>query len=483
MNYPINNEIKSPIQPEIQFREKLEANNDDLDKKIPKDGTVTKKPISSLIEAKNFLKESLKISGGTLLLATGAALTVALLPLVAGGAATGVTLGTIAALLKGKDIHESIKVGALAGVAIGSIAGPGIALLGVNMLNSSKSEVGKNISSYLPKEIPSQIRKQLEAFNKTSKAQGKESVTFTAHQKEVSLKDSGLSGDTIVAGKKMSDWVGKAQTDPNGFAEELYENDKLEKNNPVKISEEEFSKLLGDLSKKLDVGQFGKVVSGAFRSEIKGSEHSGNLMRLTASSVEGKVFKQFRLAYLQSSLEKSDQWRILATDIYKSDPLFITDENGIKQINNQHGQDSGVSDANKLVEQSLGVTSGMINNGSEEMNVFKDILKTLKQDVDQKFPGANDGKMDAGTSAVSSIIFLRFINPGLLNKNMELIAADKADNKSPNIKAPTLTLTKIMQNMANGVNFGEKESYMIGFNASIEKNQPLMDNLIKDAIS
>lgn len=106
----------------------------------------------------------------------------------------------------------------------------------------------------------------------------------------------------------------------------------------------------------------------------------------------------------------------------------------------------------------------------------------LRREAEKKFPGEYPGTLHA---AVGGFVFLRYICPaivvpqkyGLLESTWApaLPAAKQlltsAVAPGPHILRHLLLLSKVVQTVANGVLFGQKEAYMMVLNPFIEANQ------------
>jgi hypothetical protein len=83
---------------------------------------------------------------------------------------------------------------------------------------------------------------------------------------------------------------------------------------------------------------------------------------------------------------------------------------------------------------------------------------------------------DAKYLAVSGFLYLRFFCPAILNPKLFGMASEHPDGP---LVGRTLTLVaKVIQNLANLVDFGKKEPHMIPFNPFIKKNINLMKAII-----
>jgi neurofibromin 1 len=83
--------------------------------------------------------------------------------------------------------------------------------------------------------------------------------------------------------------------------------------------------------------------------------------------------------------------------------------------------------------------------------------------VEPRFP-------DATYSAVGSFIFLRFFCPAI-------VSPDTVDLDVPSdaqVRRALLLVTKVIQNIVNGVGFGVKEPHMKVLNGFLEKNKAVV---------
>lgn len=88
-------------------------------------------------------------------------------------------------------------------------------------------------------------------------------------------------------------------------------------------------------------------------------------------------------------------------------------------------------------------------------------MQLLHEIVNEKFP-------ELGQVGMGAILFLRYLCPSL-------IAPDRygllpSESISPQGVRFLLLITKVLQNLVNGVSFGKKEEYMVPFNAWIESH-------------
>eukprot|EP00730_Choanoeca_flexa_P004915 TRINITY_DN11840_c0_g1_i2.p1 TRINITY_DN11840_c0_g1~~TRINITY_DN11840_c0_g1_i2.p1 ORF type:complete len:1122 (+),score=292.68 TRINITY_DN11840_c0_g1_i2:129-3494(+) len=100
------------------------------------------------------------------------------------------------------------------------------------------------------------------------------------------------------------------------------------------------------------------------------------------------------------------------------------------------------------------------------------ILHHLYEMIRKQFPQ----DVSAPRTAVVGFFFLRLICPALLNPQLFGLQDDMPEGGT----ARSLTLmSKLIQNLANGVTFGQKEAYLTCMNPFIEKHMPAMRDSIK----
>ena len=97
----------------------------------------------------------------------------------------------------------------------------------------------------------------------------------------------------------------------------------------------------------------------------------------------------------------------------------------------------------------------------------RQFLKRLGLIVQQRFP-------DSVATFICSLVFLRIVCPLVVSPPSYFLAKPLV----PSAKRGTLLVTKIIQNLANRVNFGAKEAFMEPFNALLEKYRPKIDAFV-----
>lgn len=100
-----------------------------------------------------------------------------------------------------------------------------------------------------------------------------------------------------------------------------------------------------------------------------------------------------------------------------------------------------------------------------------ELLRLVRAIVDKKMPAMSD-------RAVASLLFLRLVNPALCSPDVFLGVAEPA----PHTRRTLILLSKLLQNLANGVMFGEKESYLEFANGWIASSRSQLSSFVFDTV-
>ena len=133
-------------------------------------------------------------------------------------------------------------------------------------------------------------------------------------------------------------------------------------------------------------------------------------------------------------------------------------------------------DANlKNVEALLQIVFDSIIDGADAiLSGMRVILFNISKYVNMRFPGK-------GNMAVGALLILRLVTPAILTPDLYDLVKSPITNR--NLKRGLLIVGKIIQNLANGVKFGSKESHMISFNTFLDKNKERYENFILSLIT
>ena len=98
-----------------------------------------------------------------------------------------------------------------------------------------------------------------------------------------------------------------------------------------------------------------------------------------------------------------------------------------------------------------------------------DFFKVVRSLVEKKF-------YDMAEKSVASLLFLRLLNPALVAPDVHLSYQGRVPRRS------LILVSKLIQNLANGVSFGEKEEYLLFANEWLHTSAPVMRDFIFDVI-
>ncbi len=225
-----------------------------------------------------------------------------------------------------------------------------------------------------------------------------------------------------------------------------------------------------------------QAVDTTIKSHLaESSVTTGNILRSNtpASRLIKEVSVQTGSAYRKSALGPTvDALSKLSTPL-EINPAKISDEDLLK------------ANAKVLTELTRTLFEGAIGN---PQNLPADLKALCKQVYDSVKNNATvkvadpvkDAKASttAALNAVTGTLMLRLLNPALLVPNLPESGLLPSDHKLP---APysrnALLVSKIFQNLANGVRFGGKESFMEPFNVLLDDYFPVMNRLLADIVA
>ncbi|KAI8076544.1 uncharacterized protein B0P05DRAFT_546306 [Gilbertella persicaria] len=113
----------------------------------------------------------------------------------------------------------------------------------------------------------------------------------------------------------------------------------------------------------------------------------------------------------------------------------------------------------KATEIFLNAICGSVDNAPK---VFREELSLISEAVNSRFP-------EAKSTAVGGFVFLRLFGPAILTPEQAGFAK-QALPKNTNVRKILLQATRIMQNLANNILFGSKETHMIVLNDFLTSN-------------
>ncbi|KAL6042352.1 hypothetical protein QOT17_024472 [Balamuthia mandrillaris] len=101
---------------------------------------------------------------------------------------------------------------------------------------------------------------------------------------------------------------------------------------------------------------------------------------------------------------------------------------------------------------------------------LRDICRELRRVVEHEYA-------DGWRQVVGSLIFLRFLTPALILPHHYGLLNEAP---SPTIQRLLILISKVLQNLSNGVHFGEKEDYMASMNDFIDANGERLDSFLSE---
>mmetsp|Transcript_27096 Transcript_27096/g.38155 ORF Transcript_27096/g.38155 Transcript_27096/m.38155 type:complete len:597 (+) Transcript_27096:98-1888(+) len=201
------------------------------------------------------------------------------------------------------------------------------------------------------------------------------------------------------------------------------------------------------------------LIHKAIKIEISRTTDPHVLFRGTsvASKLLSNFSKRVGDEYLVSTLQ-SDVLKIVGTNhSFEVDPHRCQVDEDV------------TANAQLLIKSTQSFLNSIINSVDKCPADIRTICYHLKTEVGTKFE-------NAGKTAVAGYIFLRFFNP-------TITTPDKiVQNVSPISRRNLILVGKILQNSANGVEFGDKEGFMKVANTFIQENKKNVDDFL-EAIS
>lgn len=95
---------------------------------------------------------------------------------------------------------------------------------------------------------------------------------------------------------------------------------------------------------------------------------------------------------------------------------------------------------------------------------LREIIRHLREEAEKKFADEEN----AGFLAVGGLLFLRFISPALVSPTVNQLYVGTL---TPNSQRTLTLISKIMQQLANDIDFGVKEPFMEPANVFLKKNR------------
>ena len=214
---------------------------------------------------------------------------------------------------------------------------------------------------------------------------------------------------------------------------------------------------LATITQNLSSEQLSHVIVGALQAEITQHVSTGNVLR--GNTTGNQLLTQFALSHLSKEFNNSEKLQSLLSSIPKEN---LASGDGFT--------DDAIPQSRQFLNNYLDTTQNILSSQSDEMKLFKGIIKETAQNIDDKF-GAEVG---AGNTAGTNLLFLRVLNPIISTPEARGITTEKREVGQ--MKNAVL-FTKIAQNMANNLSFGAKEPKMTVFNELLEEQKTRMADI------
>lgn len=197
-----------------------------------------------------------------------------------------------------------------------------------------------------------------------------------------------------------------------------------------------------------DEKSFTDFVTEVFSHEVELNDSMQTLFRgnCTASKIMSHCFRMFGLKYLKQLLEPHipASETVMNTNIsYEIDPTKLEEDGDIK-LNQKN-----------LLELTQQILDSILSSASDFPPQLNLMCICLRDVICKRYPNS-----DIYLKAVGTVIFLRFINPAIVSP-YDFGIVDK--QPPPKIMRGLMLVSKILQNIANNVEFS-KEEHMLPFN-------------------
>ncbi|KAF2075606.1 hypothetical protein CYY_003074 [Polysphondylium violaceum] len=193
------------------------------------------------------------------------------------------------------------------------------------------------------------------------------------------------------------------------------------------------------------------IIQTGIQSEVQSTANPSTLFRsnTTATKLMTAFTKLKGMPYLQKYITPLVKEIIENPFGYEVDPSKINE-----------GSEELMTNMMNLIQISEKFTDAIIDSLGGLPISLREISKLLQSEVIKKFP-------DNKHSSVGGFIFLRFLCPAIIAPHTAGLV-DEAPG--PEATRALVLIGKVLQNLANGIEFGQKESFMIPVNRFIIGN-------------
>ncbi|TPX48503.1 hypothetical protein SeLEV6574_g01999 [Synchytrium endobioticum] len=209
----------------------------------------------------------------------------------------------------------------------------------------------------------------------------------------------------------------------------------------------------------------------------------GQSLRLLATVIDVEVAKTDTPANLFRRNSLSTRMLTIYGRLNGQDYLHLTLEPVLKELMSRHPPPSFEVDPNRLapnddlnrnlknlISVSQAFLNAILSSGYKFPRALKEVCMHIAKVVSERFP-------EAKIMAVGGFVFLRFLCPAIVSpEGADLVPPIQ----SKELRRGLVLVTKVIQNLANNVLFGAKESYMVPLNELLKENVGLVNSFLKD---
>jgi len=195
-----------------------------------------------------------------------------------------------------------------------------------------------------------------------------------------------------------------------------------------------------------------RLLKKLIRDEIRESDAAGTLFR--GNSIASKTMKAYSkligLEYLRSTLAELTEQVLSNPGAYEVDPRKLPEGDSLDE------------NWERLKEVTQQFLDAIIDSKGECPPEFRELCHFMLTEIETKFPDFKNA-----ITYVGGFIFLRFFVPAMVAPEGYKVIDEVPDQKS---RRGLILVSKGLQNLSNGVQFGNKEAYMMPMNEFIIRN-------------
>lgn len=225
------------------------------------------------------------------------------------------------------------------------------------------------------------------------------------------------------------------------------------------------------------------IITGALKQEVENHTDPGNLLRGASFATKGQ--SEFSKRHIAPHLASSESFvstlrdglrctdnkegpvQSLVSEVAKDSSKEIGPDNKKKTVTPENQEKTKT-----LVKALYSEADKITKTNTPAMNAFSKMCTDVKVSIDKKWPDGNHGSIVTG-----NFLFLRTVCPAIIapqNAGIEL-EFDRTQRGNATL------VSKVIQNQANGIEFGGKEEHMTVFNDFLTEQQPIFEG-IRDSV-